>query len=278
MQQSEVLKKHWGGHFLAIISSFRLAYGKHPSQYGVLRLPNVSKKCPVVVTIHGGFWKSKYGLEEISPLDEDLTKRGYATWNIEYRRVGEPGGGWKGTFHDAVDSTNFLSQLEKNFPVDLSRVVIIGHSAGGHLALWLASRVNKLNPDESRNSLNIPIKGVISLAGVSDLERMWEIDVRKGIDSPVANLIGGTPKELPDRYRFASPIERLPMNIPQILFHGDSDSDVPVELSLGYSHKGTGLKDQVDLTILPKTDHFMLIDPFSAAWESVVRSLNKLVS
>lgn len=262
---------------MAIISSLKLTYGNQPSQFGILRLPDMSGKCPVVVTIHGGLWKAKYGLEEISPLDEDLTKRGYATWNIEYRRVGEPGGGWKGTFHDAVDSVNFLTQLEKDFPLDLSRVVIVGHSAGRHLALWLASRINKPNRNEMDYFLQISIKGAISLAGVSDLETMWEIDAQNGIDSPVANLIGGTPKEFPDRYRFASPIEQLPMNIPQILFHGDSDADVPVELSLGYYRKGVDLKDQVDLTILPKTDHFTLIDPFSAAWESVVDSLNKLV-
>lgn len=261
---------------MEIIPSFKLTYGNHPSQFGILRLPNSSERCPVVVTIHGGFWKAKYGLEEISPLDEDLIQRGYATWNIEYRRVGESGGGWDGTFHDAVDSVNFLSQLEKNFPLDISRVVIIGHSAGGHLALWLASRINKTNQDEIGDSLQIPIKGVISLAGVSDLEKMWETDDQNKIESPVADLMGGSPKEFPDRYRFASPIEQLPMGVPRILFHGDSDKDVPVELSLRYYHRAVGLKEQVDLAILPRTDHFMLIDPLSAAWESVVHSLNRL--
>lgn len=263
---------------MAIVSSLKLAYGNHPSQFGVLRLPHALKKCPVVVTIHGGFWKAKYGLEGISSLDEDLTKRGYATWNIEYRRVGEPGGGWKGTFYDAVDSVNYLSRLEKDFPLDLSRVVVIGHSAGGHLALWLASRIDHPNQDKTGDSLQIPIKGVISLAGVSDLEKMWQTDVQNGIDSPVANLIGGTPKEFPDRYLFASPIEQFPMNIPQILFHGDSDADVPIELSLRYYRKGVDFNDPVDLMILPKTDHFMLIDPLTEAWDAVVRSLNKLLS
>ena len=262
---------------MAIASSIKLTYGNQPSQFGVLRLPDASGKCPVVITFHGGFWKAKYGLEEISPVDEDLTKRGYATWNVEYRRVGEPGGGWEGTFHDAMDSANFLSQFKKDFPLDLSRVVIIGHSAGGHLALWLASRINRLNQDMMDGLLQIPIKGVISLAGVSDLEKMWEIDAQNGIDSPVENLMGGTPKEFPDRYRFASPIDQLPVGIPQILIHGDSDVDVPVELSLKYYHRAIGLKDQVDLKILPKTDHFMLIDPLSTAWQSVIDSLNKLV-
>ena len=263
---------------MAAIPTFRLAYGKSPSQFGVLRIPDAPQKCPVVVTIHGGFWKAKYGLEELSPLDEDLTGRGYATWNIEYRRVGEPGGGWTGTFRDAVCSVNFLSQLEKKFPLDLSRVVVIGHSAGGHLALWLASRGNDLNQDGTVDPLQIPLKGVISLAGVSDLKRMWEIDAQRGIDSSVANLIGGTPSEFHDRYRLASPIELLPMRIPQILLHGDSDSDVPVELSQEYYRKGIELNDQVDLKILPKTDHFMLIDPLSKAWKSILDALNQLVS
>jgi acetyl esterase/lipase len=262
---------------MEIIPSLKLTYGDQPSQFGVLRLPNASGKCPVVVTIHGGFWKAKYGLEEISPLDEDLTKRGYATWNIEYRRVGEPGGGWKGTFHDVVDSVNFLSQLEKDFPLDLSRVVVIGHSAGGHLALWLASRANNPNQDKMDGLLQIPIKGVISLAGISDLQRMWEIDAQNGIVSPVANLMGGTPKEYPDRYHFASPIDQLPVRIPQILIHGDLDEDVPAELSLKYYQRAIDLNDQVDLKILAKTDHFILIDPISTAWQSAIDSLNKLV-
>ncbi len=262
---------------MAIISSLKLTYGNQPSQFGVLRLPEASGKCPVVITIHGGFWNAKYGLEEISPLDEDLTKRGYVTWNVEYRRVGEPGGGWKGTFHDAVDSINFLSQLEKDFPLDLSRVVVIGHSAGGHLALWLASRTNNLNQDKMDGLLQIPLKGVISLAGVSDLERMWEIDAQNGIVSPVANLMGGTPKEYPDRYRFASPIDQLSVKIPRILIHGDSDEDVPVELSRKYYHRAIDFRDQVGLKILPKTDHFMLINPLSEAWKSVIDSIIKLV-
>ena len=113
---------------------------------------------PVVITIHGGFWQSKYGLEENTPLDEDLTRRGYATWNIEYRRVGEDGGGWPGTFIDVIDAVNHLTQLEERFQLDLSRVVILGHSAGGHLALWLASRINKVQTDEIGNTLLIPIQ------------------------------------------------------------------------------------------------------------------------
>jgi len=116
------------------------AYGEHRSQFGVLRLPELAGRRPVIIAIHGGFWQSRYGLEENDKLAEDLTHRGYATWNIEYRRVGEEGGGWTGTFRDVVTAVNYLSQLSKQYPLDLSRVVLLGHSAGGHLALWLAAR------------------------------------------------------------------------------------------------------------------------------------------
>jgi acetyl esterase/lipase len=104
-------------------SSIQIAYGDHPSQFGILRLPNSSASCPVVITIHGGLWQSKYGLDENDPIVEDLTSCGYATWNIEYRRVGEDGGGWLGTFNDVIDAVNQLTHLEERFQLDLSRVV-----------------------------------------------------------------------------------------------------------------------------------------------------------
>ncbi|WP_241654827.1 alpha/beta hydrolase family protein [Sporolactobacillus shoreae] len=242
-----------------------------------MRIPESSERCPVVVTIHGGFWKSKYGLEEIDRLDEDLVRRGYATWNIEYRRVGENGGGWAGTFHDVVDAVNHLSQIDEHFPLDLSRVVILGHSAGGHLALWMASRISKIQRDEMGSPLLIPIQGVISLAGVSDLQKMWKIHVKKGISSPVASFIGGTPKEVPDRYRLASPIELLPLNIEQILVHGDLDCDVPVELSVEYHRRAIELGDKVNLVVIPGAEHFKIIDPLSSAWGSVTDSLETLL-
>ena len=159
---------------------FHIPYGDHPSQFGELRIPELPGPKPVVITIHGGFWQSKYGLEENDPLDEDLTSRGYATWNIEYRRVGEDGGGWPGTLMDVIDAVNHLTQIEERFQLDLSRVVILGHSAGGHLALWLASRMNKVQMDEINRTLLVPIQRVISLAGVSDLGRCGRSMKKKG--------------------------------------------------------------------------------------------------
>lgn len=255
---------------------FHIPYGNHPSQFGVLRMPGLSGSIPVVITIHGGFWQSKYGLEENDPLDEDLTSRGYATWNIEYRRVGEDGGGWPGTFIDVIDAVNHLSQLEERFQLDLSRVIILGHSAGGQLALWLASRINRVQTNEISNALLIPIRCVISLAGVSDLRKMWEIHEEQEMSSPVASFLGGAPQEVSERYKLASPIELLPLKVEQILFHGELDRHVPVDLSIEYHRSAIEQGDKVRLIVLPGVEHFKLIDPSSSAWRSVIESLETL--
>ena len=236
-------------------------------------MPELSGCSPVVITIHGGFWQSKYGLEELDPLDEDLTRRGYATWNIEYRRVGEDGGGWPGTFVDVIDAANHLTRLEERYQLDLSQVVILGHSAGGHLALWLASRINNVQTDEIGSALIVPIQSVISLAGVSDLRKMWDIHEEKGGFSHVASLMGGSPHEVSGRYRLASPIELLPLNVVQILIHGELDRHVPVDLSVEYHRRAVELGDTVRLVVLPEVEHFSVIDPSSSAWKAVTDSI-----
>lgn len=256
-----------------LISSFRSTYGNHPSQFGVLRVPEGTQRAPVVVSVHGGFWQSEYGLELHDRLAEDLVRRGYAVWNIEYRRVGEDGGGWTGTFHDVIDAVNHLSQLEKRFSLDLSRVIVLGHSAGGHLALWLASRIGKVQLGELGDKLDVPIHGVISLAGVSDLRRMWETHVKQGRGHIVESLIGGTPQEVPERYRRASPIELLPLHVDQVLIHGEQDRNVPVELSIEYHRMAVEHGDGVRLVLLPDAEHFQVIDPSSSAWNSVAESI-----
>ncbi|MCM3393092.1 alpha/beta hydrolase [Cytobacillus oceanisediminis] len=134
-----------------MVNKSKIYYGEHESQFGVLRMPENSNSCPVIVLIHGGFWQARYNLEENNPIADDLTHKGYATWNIEYRRVGEEGGGWSGTFNDVINAVNHLLKLYESYPIDLSRVVVIGHSAGGHLALWLASRIKSTTNDSSFN-------------------------------------------------------------------------------------------------------------------------------
>lgn len=251
----------------------RIAYGNASSQYGELRIPKNSGPSAIIVTIHGGFWQSKYDLFENDPICEDLTKRGFATWNIEYRRVGEDGGGWPGTFNDVVSAINHLSALQQSYPINLSNVIIIGHSAGGHLALWLAARSTLNRDDNYFTNLTVPIRKVISLAGVTDLRKMWEIHHEDNIKSVVGNFIGGSPLEKPDRYEIASPMELLPTNIEQVLIHGELDRHVPVELSIDYYEKLKTLNGNVSLTVLKDVEHFKIIDPDTIAWEVVIQSI-----
>jgi acetyl esterase/lipase len=239
----------------------KIYYGNEPSQFGILWLPEdveEGSKFPLVVMFHGGFWKSEYGLDGISPLACDLAQRGCATWNVEYRRVGEPGGGWPGTFDDAETAVNFVPEIAKKYPIDPSRVVILGHSAGGHLALWLASRVT--------------VRAVIAMAGIPDLTRMRQTEKQLG-EHYVLDLMGGEPEEFPDRYQEASPAESKPGRILCVLFHGDRDVDVPTEQSIEYSRRQEALGENVQLHVLPDTDHFDFIDPRSAAWNTMVEAV-----
>src|SRR5699024_3593117 len=219
----------------------KIPCGNHPSQFGELYMPAGPGPHPIIVTIHGGFWQSKYDLYENNPICDDLASKDFAVWNVEYRRTGEDGGGWTGTFNDVITAVNHLSKLRKTYHLNTENITIIGHSAGGHLALWLASRANTAASTASSvemfDTLIVPLQKIISLAGVTDLKQMWKIHKDLGIDSPVAKFIGGSPIEYAGRYKVSSPIELLPKQIGQILIHGDLDRHVPVELSKTYYNK-----------------------------------------
>ncbi|WP_078546830.1 alpha/beta hydrolase family protein [Litchfieldia alkalitelluris] len=252
-------------------NEFKIYYGEHESQFGVLRVPENLESCPVIVLIHGGFWQARYNLEENNPIAEDLTKRGFATWNIEYRRVGEDGGGWTGTFNDGISAINYLYRIKESFPLDISNVTVIGHSAGGHLALWLGSRIQASSKDNGAfNELTVAFQKVISLAGVTDLVKMWKIHDQKGMRSHVANLLGGTPDEVNERYKLTSPAELVPIKVEQVLIHGESDRHVPVDLSRDYYNYAKEKGENVKLVILPDIEHFKIIKPTSPAWTSVL--------
>jgi len=223
----------------------RIAYGSDPFQFADLRLPDARGLRPVAIVIHGGFWRAKYDLEYIVPGCEALTRTGIATWNLEYRRIGNPGGGWPGTFEDVAAGAEHLRAIAPQFGLDLNRVLAIGHSAGGHLALWLASSTKM-------------ITSAISLAGVVDLRRAWELHLSNTV---VADFLGGSPEEVPDRYDFASPVEHLPLGIPQKLFHGTADASVPHEISERYVRMAQLRGDDAELITLEKASHFDPVDP-----------------
>lgn len=202
-----------------------IKYGPDALQFGELRLPEGKGEFPVVVVVHGGCWLNEYNLEYMSHLSEELTKAGYATWNIEFRRVGDVGGGWPGTFQDVALATDYVRELAKSYPIDAKRVAVIGHSAGGHLALWLAARHHLPKSSSLYAKKPLKLKGVISLAGIADLETYSQQE--GSCNAAVPQLMGGSPTDFPERYAQASPQQMLPLQVPSRLVQGKRDPIVP---------------------------------------------------
>ncbi len=270
----------------ASIKPSRLAYGPEPLQFGDLYIPNEPGPHPIVILIHGGYWRARYGLDLMISLAEELAKRGFAAWNIEYRRVGNPGGGWPGTFLDVAFATDYLRKLAPSYTLDLQRVVPIGHSAGGHLALWLAARPripffaqhsplagSQLPDDNEETASPLVLAGVISLAGVVDLEMAWRLKLSNGA---VVELLGGSFTDVPERYAAASPAAMLPLGVPQVLIHGTNDDSVPLQVSQAYTNAARAVNDPVTYIELEGADHFDVIDPHSHAWAITMNELQKL--
>jgi acetyl esterase/lipase len=254
--------------------AIRLKYGDEPCQFGDLYIPTDEKRHSLVILIHGGFWRAAYDLSLMTKLAQDLAARGIAAWNIEYRRVGNSGGGWPGTFLDVAKATDYVMTIAATYGLDLQRVVAVGHSAGGHLALWLATR-GKLTQDDELASGDAPLAlcGVVSLAGAVDLEQVWQLGL--GNDA-VVELLAGSPDEVPERYKTASPFEHLPLGIEQVLIHGTEDDSVPLIVSQEYADRARHLGDTVKLIKLVGGNHFVVIDPASTAWSRTVEEIKRL--
>jgi acetyl esterase/lipase len=244
----------------------RLHYGPDAFQFGDLRVPEGPGPHPVAIVIHGGFWRARYGLEYMGHMCEALKRAGIATWNVEYRRIGNPGGGWPGTFLDVAAGADFARRLAEKHHLDAAKSIAIGHSAGGHLAVWLAAR--RRLPAGSALEIADPLvlHGAVPLAGVVDLRRGWELRLS---DGAVGELIGGPPEKFPDRYRAASPIELVPLGVKVRLLHGTEDSVVPIEISNNYQKAASGAGDDARMIVLPGADHFAPVDPRSQHWAKV---------
>ena len=251
----------------------RIPYGPDPLQFGDLRLPTGPGPHPVVVVIHGGFWRARYDLTHIGHLCAALTRSGFATWSLEYRRIGHPGGGWPGTFHDVAAGLDYVAALAPQYNLDRARVVTLGHSAGGHLAVWLAARQRIPRTDLLASPDPLPLRGAVSLAGVLDLHLAWARHLSNDI---VVEFLGGTPAQVPERYATASPHTLLPIGVPQRLLHGTEDDSVPFALSQSYATAATAAGDEVRLVALPGAGHFELIDPKSREWPAVAAAVGDL--
>jgi acetyl esterase/lipase len=234
-------------------------YGTFANQECDLYFPAVSKP-PVVCLLHGGFWRTPFNRNELAAVAKDLVIRGYAIWNVEYRRVGDPGGGWPGSLLDAASGINYLATLAaRGIEIDLNRVVVIGHSAGGQLALWFSAQ--KKSADIPFPNLIQPIAAV-GLAAVSDLAYASRIGAGRGA---VDEFLGGSPGQYPDRYGAASPIELLPLGIKQLIIHGAKDDVLPVGLSRSYTAAAQASGDVVEFVEVPDAGHMDFVNPGSKA-------------
>ena len=245
----------------------RVTYGSDPNQFMDLRLPKEKKgPFPVVINIHGGFWRAKYNLDHAGHLCAALTAKGVATANLEYRRVGNDGGGWPGSFADIRSAYNFLVQSARQHNLDAGRIVAMGHSAGGQLALCLAAHERT-------------VTRVVSLAGVVDLQCAYQLHLS---NDAVVEFLRGTPREVPDHYREADPMQLSIPQAHQCLIHGSADDIVPPAFSRDYvsaKEKRAGKeKEDTRLVEISGAGHFDLIDPSASAWKTVEQTVVQLLS
>jgi acetyl esterase/lipase len=259
----------------------RETYGAAPQQFGELWLPRERSSVPVVVLLHGGCWRAEYDLTHAAPTASALADAGYGVWVPEYRRVGEAGGGWPGTFDDVARAVDFVRDLASRYAVlDSTRVVLAGHSAGGQLALWAASRHasdEPLDPTRVTASARQPLRpiGVVCLAGISYLAAY---SAPSGCGSAVIPLVGGTAADVGDRYRAVSPVARVPIGVPIRIVHGVADPTVPISLSREFAGKAKAAGDVVTLTEVPGAGHFDVVAPQASAWSAVLDAVRSLVA
>lgn len=246
-----------------------VAYGPYAGQEGDLfQAGKIVVPAPVVVLLHGGFWRMPYGRDQLGRVAADLAALGYAVWNAGYRRLGQPGGGWPGTFADVAAALDQLADLAaEGAPLDLGRVVACGHSAGGQLAFWAAARGRREGPPGPRR---VRPSAAAGLAPVADLRAAAALGVG---DGAAQRLLGGEPAEVPGRYAAASPRELAPLGVPHLLLHGGRDEAVPISMSRGYLATARERGDDALLIEIPEAGHMDFLEPESEAHAELRRWL-----
>ena len=239
-------------------------YGEHPRQVADLHHPAGAGPFAVVVVLHGGYWQPPYTKLIMRPLCVDLVRLGYAALNVDYRRLGREGGGWPQTFEDVATAIDHLADGAMNdAALDLERVTLLGHSAGGQLALWAAGR-RELPDDAPGAAPKVTATRVLALAPVCDLARAGR---------PARDLLGGSPSAVPERWDQADPMRRIPLSVPVGLVHATGDQTVSVQRSRDYASSARAAGADVFLSET-RGGHRDVIDPGSEAWRTAVRWLS----
>lgn len=255
----------------------RIAYGPGPSRFGELWLPaQANGPLPVVVLVHGGCWQSSYGRDLMDPLAKDLSGRGFAVWNIEYRRLGEAGGGYPGTFNDVAQAFDALSALAQRYPLNLAKIIAIGHSAGGHLALWAAARSRLPADSPLKGTDPLRVSAVVTLAGINDLAAYRQRGPACGGAGTIDRLVGAPARVVSKALADTSPRALLPLGVPQLIVSGTQDGIVPAHFGRDYVAAARVAGDQAEPMDLPGADHFALIDPASPAWRALLPAIQAL--
>lgn len=255
----------------------RIPYGQDDLQFGELRLPKGEGPFPLAIVIHGGCWVSKFAtLQNTAALADALRDAGVATWNVEYRRLDGPGGGWPGTFADIGAAADLVRVVANEHPLDLYRIVTVGHSAGGHLALWVAARTRLPKASALYREAPLRLRAAVALGGPGDLRAFRAYDEKICGGDVVDRLLGGPPESFAERYAQASPAELLPLGVRQVLVVGADDPVMPSAEREAYAAKATKAGDRVDVVEVPG-GHFDVIAPTTVAWPIVRDTILELV-
>ena len=250
----------------------RIAYGPSPAQVVDLFLPKGSGPFPVVVLIHGGCYMAQFdGLPQVSPMAADLARRGYAVWNLDYRKLGEAGAGYPGTFVDVADAVDRLRTEAQRYHLDLRRVVALGHSAGGHLALWAASRARLPKTSPLWRADPLRIGAAISLAGIGDLKGQGTVFGGACGQEAIPSVIDAQGRK--DPYYDTSPAEMLPLGVRVVMISGDFDHVMPPFTGRDFVLKLRAAGDTAEVISIPDAGHFDVVAPEAPAWKVVTGTL-----
>ena len=241
-------------------------YGKDPLQVVDLWLPRGTGPFPAVLMFHGGCWQTSIADRHLMDwAADDLRRRGYAVWNIDYRGVDRAGGGYPGTFADVAAGADSIRAHATQFRLDITRIVAVGHSAGGHLALWLAGR-NRLPVSSPLHAEHpLPVSAVVSLGGLPDLDQNARVE--NGCGKEVSKTLAG------GHFNETSVPRLAPLRVPQYLVNGQQDRIVPAELALDYRRRMQAAGDRVHIDWVQNSGHFELIAPGSRAWLTAVKAI-----